>query len=348
MHPQYKRTRRKTLFIGSFAIVVGVFGALMPIIPGTFLVLTGLSVLSLQSKLALRILVELRTRYPSLATAIKNAETWLTNFFHLTTHRREHYSIPSSTGGTISILAEPTEFIAGTVILLHSLSGIAETRVMNTLAEAFKIRGFSVVRFDASNALGDSSGDYTKFSTTSYRDDLTRVVEWTETQPWWQEPLILAGHSLGGLVAGLYASEHQAEVDGLILLAPSLSGESLEQAFLTSDRGAMEAWRTNGIKTIAHPISKEEFCLPYSFIKDMKQYSLKNHAHDLPMPVTIYSGSKDDISPTQELDEFCKTIGNHATLKILPGLGHTPRSRKDNEVLERELLKLCLLVSPIK
>lgn len=343
MHPLYKKTRRKTLIIGSFAVLIGVIGALIPILPGTIFVLLGISILSLQSKLALRALVITRTRYPKIANSVKRAETWLVDFFNLTTHRREYVSIPSYVEGrTISVLAEPTEFVAGTAILLHSASGIAETRVMNTLAEAFKIRGFCVVRFDATNSLGDADGDFSKFTTTSYRKDLDRVIEWAETQPWWQEPLVLAGHSLGGLVAGMYAHEHQAEVDELILLAPTLSGESYVQTYLHNDHEGYSAWKETGERTISHPISHDDFSLPFSFVEDMMQYNLLPTDGNLPIPTTVVAGTEDTTSDYTDLKEFCENVGNHATLKKLEGVGHTPHTRSDIQTLSYVLSKVKL------
>lgn len=342
MHPLYKRTRRKTLLIGSFAIVIGLFGALIPILPGTLLVLLGLSILSLQSKLALRLLVTVRTRYPKIASSIKRAETRLVHFFNLTTHGREHVSILNKNGKEISILAEPTEFIAGTAVLLHSASGIAETRLMDTIAEAFKIRGFSLVRFDASNALGDLEGDYSKFTTTSYKGDLEAVIEWVGMQSWWQEPLVLVGHSLGGLVAGLYASEHQAEVDELILFAPTLSGTSYENALSIHETEMLEMWRSTGTRKVKHPISDEEFSLPYTFVEDMKKYSLEDQSNNLSMPITIYSGTLDTVSPVSDLEAFCNTIGKHATLQKLSDVRHILNSRKENEHIAQKLTKMHL------
>jgi len=340
MHPLYKKTRQKTLLIGTFAVLIGLFGTLIPILPGTAFVILGVSVLSLQSKIALRLLITLRTRYPKIASPVKRAETLLVDFFNLTTHRREHTSLPCVDGGTLSILAEPTEYIAGTAILLHSASGTAETDVMNTLAEALKIRGFCVVRFDACNGLGDSTGDFTKFTTTSYRKNLERVIEWAGTKKWWQEPLVLVGHSLGGLVAGMYAREHQAEVDELILLAPTLSGESYVETYKRQNTADFDAWEKSGSRTIKHPISHEEFSLPFSFVKDMEQYSLV--PSKLPIPITILAGTLDTTSDYAELKAFCEKVGNHATLRKLTEVGHTPRSHKEIDTLEQVLAKIKL------
>ncbi|KKS30457.1 MAG: hypothetical protein UU89_C0009G0013 [Parcubacteria group bacterium GW2011_GWC2_42_11] len=343
MHPLYRKTRQKTLIIGSFAILIGFFGTFIPVLPGTLFVVLGLSVLSLQSKIALRTLISVRTRYPKLASPVKHAETWLVDFFNLTTHRREYVSVPRDTEGTtLSVLAEPTEFVAGTAILLHSASGTAETDVMNTLAEAFKIRGFCVVRFDAYNSLGDSSGDFSKFTTTSYRKDLECVIEWAGSEPWWQEPLVLVGHSLGGLVAGMYAREHQAEVDELVLLAPTLSGQSYVETYLRNNKEDFDTWKSTSERLIEHPISHAEFSLPFSFVEDMEQYSLLPTDKNLPIPTTVFAGENDITSDYSELKTFCEKVGNHATLKKLKGVGHTPRTRHDIEVLAQALSKLRL------
>lgn len=342
MHPSYGHTRQKTIAIGSISITIGVFGALIPFLPGTLFVLLGLSLLSLQSKLAFRTFASIRARYPTLTDSIKKVETKLIDFFNLTTHKREYVNIANKHGEPLSILVEQTYLEAGVAILLHSASGLSESKVMETFAEDFKTRGFTVVRFNAYHGLGDSGGAFSEFTTTKYREDFESVLMWARTQPWWQNPLVLAGHSVGGLVAGLYAEEHPHEVGELVLLAPTISGESYEQAYTKTNPVDLELWKTTGTRGVRHPLTKEEHALSYAFVDDLKQYNLTARCTELTMPVTILASIGDTIAPLAEAHDLCKAIGKHATLITLQTMPHTPDTLEEMHEFQKGLKTVVL------
>ncbi len=340
MHPKYKHIRRKSFLIGSIAIVIGMLGALLPMLPGTFFTLLGLSILSIHSKKAHRLFVKLRTRFPKIANSIKSVEMQTIDFFNLTTHKRTYTTIPRNTNGNISILLELTDMRAGIAIILHSASGMSEDKTMDILAETYRARGFSIVRFDAFNSFGDQDGDYSQFNTINYLSDLEIVVTWAKKQTWWNSPLVLIGHSVGGLVAGLYATEHQKEINKLVLLSPSLSGASLEQNLIKNDEQAYRDWQTSGTKSVQNPITKKKHDLSYSFVENMKNYDLTTCAKNLLMPVSIFAGTKDKISTIEENATFCGLIGNNATLTKLTDVHHTPRNKKEFETLYKFFTKI--------
>jgi alpha-beta hydrolase superfamily lysophospholipase len=342
MHPEYSYTRKKTMVIGSASITIGVLGGLVPFLPGTIFVLLGLSLLSLQSKFAFQALTLVRARYPNLTNSVKKMEMKLSDFFCLTTHNRTYANIKNQNGNSISLLIEETHLDAGVAILLHSASGVSTGKVMETLAESFKMKGFTVVRFNAYHGLGDSGGDFSHFTTSAYRSDFESVLMWAKEQPWWRTPLVLCGHSVGGLVAGLYAEEHPNEVDELVLLAPTISGESYEQAFLHTSPVEYESWKETGSRNIHHPLTKENFSLSYTFVEDLKQYNLFTHSTNLTMPVTIIGSDTDTVAPLTQAHDMCKAIGKHATLITLHDIPHTPNTIEEMTELRKGLSSVVL------
>lgn len=62
-----------------------------------------------------------------------------------------------------------------------------------------------VVRFDF-NGHGNSDGDFQYMDALNIQDDLKKVVEWTRDQRFTKN-ISLVGHSLGGIVIGMFASE---------------------------------------------------------------------------------------------------------------------------------------------
>jgi len=341
MHPTYKHVRKKTMIIGTVAVGIGFCGAILPFLPGTLFFLTGLSLLSLQSKTAFHLLAKLRARYPKLTNSIKEAEMKLADFFDLTTHKREHLTI-NKNNSDLSVLVEHTKIEAGVAVLLHGASGTSETKVMETLAEAFRVRGFTVVRFNAFNGLGESDGNFANFTATDYKKDLELVLAWARTQPWWNDTLVLCGHSVGGLVAGLYAALHNKEVHDLVLLSPTVSGTSYKHTFTEHAPEEMVAWSTNGTRTITHPLTREPYEFPYTFVEDLLQYDLMTHATELTMPVTALVGTDDTVAPREDTEAFCTSVGKHATLVPMQHVHHTPETHTELATLHSTLQKIRL------
>ena len=117
----------------------------------------------------------------------------------------------------------------GLVFVTHGLGGYKEQDHIKTFADAFKEEGFTVVRFDATNAFGESDGKYENATTTNYFEDLEDVISWSSTQDWYTEPFWLAGHSLGGLSIILFAEKFPDKVKAIAPISTVVSGKlSLE------------------------------------------------------------------------------------------------------------------------
>ncbi len=344
MHPKYKRIRQKTLFIGTSAVVIGMVGAFIPFLPGTIFTILGLSLLSLQSKLAFQILAWIRARYPLLTDPVRKLETKLIDFFSLTTHTREYLTIPSKSGQPIPILTEQTFLETGVAVILHSASGSSEGRVMETLAEECKKRGLTVVRFDAHNGLGVHEDPSVPISitATSMLEDLEQVLAWSKVQHWWQEPLVLVGHSIGGLVAALYASQHKREVQELVLFSPTVSGESFVQALKKTDPDSIQEWEEKGSRTIIHSLTKEEHLLSYDFVVDILRYNLFDICKDITIPTTLVGSKNDIVAPYEDTVKLSTELKEYATLLTMKNVSHTPKNHREMKVVRKTLQRLKL------
>lgn len=108
------------------------------------------------------------------------------------------------------------------VLVVHGLGEHAWR--YNLLAQYLNAWGFCVRAYDQ-RGHGESGGARGVIpSDNALLDDLAEVVEDTRlhiAQPW-ACPLILLGHSMGGLVASALVLRQQALVDGLVLSSPAL------------------------------------------------------------------------------------------------------------------------------
>lgn len=108
----------------------------------------------------------------------------------------------------------------GTVLLVHGLGEHAGRH--NALAKRLSTWGFAVRGYDQYGH-GESGGVRGTIPTPDrLLDDLGDIIDSTRLRMRAGTPLILLGHSLGGLVAARFVSLQRRPVDGLVLSSPAL------------------------------------------------------------------------------------------------------------------------------
>src|SRR6185312_9334618 len=158
----------------------------------------------------------------------------------------EKLFIQNRKGQKISVLVEHHPNQVGLSFVMHGLSGFKEQPHIQAFADAFKEKGYTVVRFDTTNTFGESDGKYEDATITNYYEDLEDVIMWAESQVWYQEPFILSGHSLGGICSALYAEKYPEKVSALAPISPVVSGKLSLEAHVKSDPNYLKDWQTSG------------------------------------------------------------------------------------------------------
>lgn len=106
------------------------------------------------------------------------------------------------------------------VIICHGFTGNQNEHFLTLIANNVVERGMAALRFDF-NGHGQSEGLFQDMTSLNEIEDLKRVIEWTQAQPFTRH-ISLAGHSLGGLVVGLVAPElTHRKIHSLVLMAPA-------------------------------------------------------------------------------------------------------------------------------
>lgn len=115
---------------------------------------------------------------------------------------------------------EPGVAARGTVILVHGLGEHAGR--YEHVARQLNTWGFAVRGYDQCGH-GESGGARGSLpSDTRLLDDLADIVDSTRLRMAPGTPLILLGHSMGGLVVGRFVSLALRPVDGLVMSSPAL------------------------------------------------------------------------------------------------------------------------------
>jgi alpha-beta hydrolase superfamily lysophospholipase len=132
-------------------------------------------------------------------------------------------SFIASDGENLAIqdwLPQRGEAVRGMVLIVHGLGEHAGR--YDTLANRLNAWGFAVRGYDQWGH-GESAGARGSLPTdTRLLDDLADVVDDTRSRMAADVPLLLFGHSLGGLVAARFVSLGMRPVDALVLSSPAL------------------------------------------------------------------------------------------------------------------------------
>lgn len=130
-------------------------------------------------------------------------------------------------------LLDPAMKLRGVVIVVHGLGEHAGR--YDHVARQLNDWGFAVRGYDQCGH-GESNGARGSLPTdTRLLDDLADIVDSTRARMRKDTPLILLGHSMGGLVVGRFVSLGLRQVDGLVMSSPALdAGMNAFQKFLVS------------------------------------------------------------------------------------------------------------------
>ena len=112
------------------------------------------------------------------------------------------------------------------------------------LADFLTRKGFAVLRYD-DRGVGKSKGEFKKATTFDFATDAEAALNFLKTRPEIDSTKIgLIGHSEGGLVAPIVASERKDIAFILLMAGPGLTGEQillLQSALISRTEGADEA-----------------------------------------------------------------------------------------------------------
>jgi len=225
-------------------------------------------------------------------------------------------------GQKISVIVEKSENQKGLVFVMHGFGGFKEQPHIKTIADSFKEKGYTTIRFDTTNTIGESDGKLELATLTNYYEDLEDVIGWAEKQEWYQEPFCLAGHSLGGFCISFYTENHPLKVKALAPISTLVSGESFIKAFKA--KFDLEDWKRCGYREWESSSSPGLIKRSnYSFVVDLLKYDLLERIDRIKVPVLLVIGEKDtDVLPKHQRILF-NALNAQKEMHIIKGAEHT-------------------------
>lgn len=224
------------------------------------------------------------------------------------------FFIKNRQGQNIAISLKRNNKQKGLAFIMPGLGNTKEEKNIQTFADSFFDKGFTVVSFDVTNGVGDSDGDYAKASFTGYYNDLCDVIDWAQTQDWYIQPFVLVGHSMGGGCILRYGADHPDRLLGLVTVATVIGGHQTLAKFGRDDLPAIK--KENGQEIIKKLDWK-------SFTKDILQYDIVPEAYKLTMPVLMMVGDKDMGTPVEDQMKVYDGVAGDKEIYIIKGAPHT-------------------------
>lgn len=235
----------------------------------------------------------------------------------------------------MALVVEESNPQLGLVFVMHGLGGYKEQPQIQAFNDVFLEHGFTTVRFDTTNSIGQSDGKFEDATTTNYYEDLQDVIAWSYNQPWYQEPFILIGHSLGGICTALYAEKNPTKVMALAPLSPVVSGKLSVESHERYEPEEFEDWKKTGWLTqqsVSMPGMIKR--LPWSHIPDRLQYDLLPQAGKLTMPFLTIVGEKDTLTPPDHIQLLFDAVSGPKEMHIIKDAPHTFRDPKHLEEIK--------------
>lgn len=254
------------------------------------------------------------------------------------------HTIENKNNQKISVLVDQVKKPKGLAFVAHGLGGFKEQAHIVTIAKAFSNQGFNVVRWDTRQTIGESEGKLINATLTGYYQDFETVINWSSQQPWYEEPFIAAGHSLGSACVVLFAKKYPQKIKALAPLSLFTSGEDFEKHRFTKEE--FLAWKKAGVRewvSSSQPGLLKK--LKFNFMTDAYQYNLLDDLEKITMPVLLMVGGEDKVTPIPLQKKFYNLIpAKKKELHVIKGSEHTFYEKKHlqqvEELIESWLKKL--------
>ncbi len=202
----------------------------------------------------------------------------------------------------------------GTALVLHGLAGWQDQSCVRSIAETLCVQGYTTVTFDAADGAKAPDASFASATTTGYVHDAEDVINYLKDTAWYREPLLVAGHSQGALVALRYARRHPRDVLRLIMIAPAVSWKT--------DAHVGMVTRIRLGKTSDAFKEKPTVTLFPKWILDYFSFDAMKDAPHVPAPTLVVSAQNDEFVADQKIHSALSSRFEKSTHVVVPNAKH--------------------------
>ncbi|MFO8016782.1 MAG: alpha/beta fold hydrolase [Candidatus Woesearchaeota archaeon] len=239
---------------------------------------------------------------------------------------QEEVSFPNSEGemlkGVIRLPDDEGPFPV--VILCHGFASNKDHELMYNLWDAISRAGFACLRFDFTGH-GESAGSFKHFTISREVRDLKSAKDFLRSSHTVDlRRLALIGHSLGGSVALLSASELKAkgvvEIAGLARLEDFINSRFSDYQ--------LRQWKEKGYIQL-HNFEE----LSTEILRDIPRHDVLSAVKDLGRPVMAIHGTHDTLVPFENAREIFNHAGEQRRLELIDNADHFFREDEQRDQL---------------
>ena len=184
--------------------------------------------------------------------------------------------------------------------ILHGLASYMNHQVVETAKNAFLDNGYTVVTFDARYSLGESYGNVSNVSLSTFLEDLETVVNWAKKQDFYHDPFAVAGHSLGGAATILY-SHNNDNISFLIPIAPVTGGQQWENSCMKNMPDFCKQWKEKGYYEYTQ--NNKSVNIFYTVVEDAKSYNALETAQNIKAPALFIIAENDRVIEEKDVQD---------------------------------------------
>ena len=204
------------------------------------------------------------------------------------------------------------------IFLEHGLGSWKEYPHMLVMEDVFARNGYNVVNFDATNSLNESESSENGITVSGHYEDLVDVIEWAKSQPFYVEPFVVAGQSLGALSVVRYAGEHANSVDLVVACAfPYING-----MIKIKDDPIASQIIENGYYDKLSKSTGRILRMKSSWVDDLKDLDLLPYIKKIKAPTYVIIGSKDSETHINNSRILFDTLDCKKEFILLEGIPH--------------------------
>lgn len=226
----------------------------------------------------------------------------------------------------------------GLAFVQHGLTSNRTRPYIQTMMKTFYDHGYTAVSFDTTHSWGESGGKLSGITLTSHWQDLEDVFDWAKKQHFYQEPFILAGHSLGAFSTLYLAQKHPKKIKAIIPTAAYLGGKLRTEAYEKHNPSELAGWKQNGYLEMQN---KEDASLreriPYGFMEDCLRYDVLKDADHITCPALLIVGELDEATPLEQQKLLQDKLGGPKELIVIPNCPHSFREPHELAILENAI-----------
>jgi len=246
----------------------------------------------------------------------------------------EKYSFQNRKDQKIAVLINHQEVDTKWAVLCHGLGGTKDQPLLESMARVLYDKGYSIVRYDGSNGVGESEGSANDATFGNAIEDMEDIMTWLKTQEWFALPCIIGGHSMGGICAIMYAENHPEDISGLMPFASVITGELSFESHLKAYPQEMKEWMEKGVRHLVG-VKNVEYFLPWSHVENRKKYDGLKKIKNVVMPLLMVVGELDKHCPVEHQKIFFDAVPHEKKdFVILKNTRHTYRDDEQMRIQE--------------